>query len=113
MKTHFIAAAATILISLSGAAPGLAVDCQLANTAKPAMSFATAEKAPRTWKAGKVPRKLRAALDRIGRDTGKDTAGDPHPLDDVEFICDDWIAICANDDCTHGVLECDGDCIEF
>ena len=112
MKKHLIAANA-IIVAFSLAAPAMAETCQLSNKAEPAMSFAATEKAPRAWKSGDVPGRLTRALRRIGTGKGRDTAGSDHPLDGIEFMCDDWIAICANDDCSHGVVECDGTCIDF
>ncbi len=112
MKTHLIAATALILTT-GFTAPAMAADCQIASKATPKLSFANTAQAPRAWRSGALPTRLRLALERIGRGRGRDTAAADHPLDGIEFMCDDWIAICANDDCTHGVVECDGHCIDF
>ncbi len=106
-------AASAVLLSIGFTAPAFAVSCQLPSKKKPSMSFSLASQAPQSWKTGKTPKYLALGLAKRGRNTGKDTQDASHPLDGVEFICDDWIAICANDDCTHGVVECDGDCIDF
>jgi len=112
MKTQLIAATALIL-AFGITAPAIAASCQLSNKAKPGMSFATTAAAPRTWKTGDVPGKLTRALNRMASRKGRDTADTTHPLDGINIICNDWIVICANDDCTHGVVECDGDCIDY
>lgn len=91
----------------------MAAGCSLSNKAKPNMSFASSAQAPRDWKIGKLPPKIARSLANVGTKKSRDTTDANDPLDHVDIICDDWIAICSNDDCTHGVLECDGDCLPF
>ncbi|WP_152475131.1 hypothetical protein [Roseovarius sp. THAF9] len=81
--------------------------------AKPVNSFSSVAKAPRSWKSERVQKKLRATLSRIRKSKAAEPATADHPLDDVDYFCDDWIAICANEDCTHGVVDCDGVCAPF
>ncbi len=111
---HPLILALGIAVFVSGVAPpALAEDCQLAKQAKPAFTFKDRSDAPRAWQSGKVPSTLMTALAARAGKAGKDTSNAAEPFDTADAVCNDWLAICSNDDCTHGVLDCDGICINF
>jgi hypothetical protein len=44
---------------------------------------------------------------------GRNTAAPPWSWLELDLICGDWIVICSDEDCNHGVVECAGECIPF
>lgn len=98
-------ACAVVVVSLLPTAT-FAAGCS-ASTA--GTKFTSVNQVPRGLRTRSTPPGVSRELARIGGNRGTSAS----LWDEMDLICDDWIAVCTDEKCDHGVIECDGVCVPF
>jgi hypothetical protein len=97
----------TLAVVLLLPASAWAAGCEASGGERP---IASLSQVPESLRSLKTPRGVSNDLAAGNRGP---SAADDSLWPTLDVMCGDWIVICKDSNCDHGVAECDGECIPF